>query len=88
MDDYGYRSISANKTYTMQQYNFYYDAEQNSTVYITGEAWINCTFEDDIGTYVKTEYVDIEGEFTNIVHQNHRYVYFMKSKSRHRQHIQ
>ena len=70
-DSYGFRSISNNKNYTIQRHSFHYDAkqekeittgEQHATVYITGETWINCTFEDDKGTYMKTEYMNIEGE--------------------------
>ena len=75
MNSYGYRSISDNKTYTIQQHSFHYDSkqektfttvEQHATVYITGKTWINCTFEDDMGTYMKTEYMNIEGKQMNM----------------------
>ena len=66
-DSHGYKSISANKTSAMQQNSFYYNAEQRVTVYIAGETWINCTLEDDIGTYTKTGYMNTECELTSIV---------------------
>ena len=66
-DSYGYRSVSDNKTYAIQKHSFYHNAEQHATVYIAGKTWINCTFEDDIGSYTKTEYIKAEGELTSIV---------------------
>ena len=64
-DNNGYRSISADESYTVQQYGFYYNAEQHTTVIIKGETWINCTVMDSIGTYMESEYIGIQGESNN-----------------------
>ena len=66
-DSDGSRRLSANGTKTIQQHSFYYNAEQHAIAYITGQTWINCTFGDDIGTYTKTEYINVEGELSSIV---------------------
>ena len=64
-DNYEHRSIPTNESYTVQQQGFYYNAEQHATVVINGETMIKCTFVDAIGTYMESEYIDIEGEFNN-----------------------